>query len=421
MASLTTTPARTFISYSRADSKFALSLAEDLRAAGLSIWMDQFDIPVGANWDRAVEAGLASCGQFLVVLSPSSVTSDNVRAELNFALAEGKKIIPVLHQDCKRPISIYSRQYADFTADYQTAFTELRRVLAAAVEPTPSIPAEPPSEQSAQGKPPAEEANCASAQVPVTGVGLRTLGRLGLPAPSAKVVTNQRPPSGGPPTDRRTLPAPRVGEIKVNSKDGLTYVWIPPGSFRMGRSPGDSEVDLDDTPRRVTNEKPHQVTISRGFWIGQTPVTQEAYWRVTGQAPSHFKGDRRPVEMVNWHEAQTYCQAVGMRLPTEQEWEYAARAGSTSARYGDLDAVAWYEGNSGGQTHEVGQKQANAWGLCDILGNVWEWTASDCHSREKLVRGGSWFHDPGFIRVSYRLLCKPDLRLTAVGFRCVEE
>ena len=158
------------------------------------------------------------------------------------------------------------------------------------------------------------------------------------------------------------------GTTKTNPKDGLTYVWIPPGIFQMGCSPGDNEC--------IDSEKPaHSVTITNGFWIGQTPVTQAAYQRVIGTNPSNFKGDQRPVEMVNWGEATAYCTAVGMRLPTEAEWEYAARARSTVARYGDLDPIAWYEKNSDNQSHEVGQKRPNAWKLFDMLGNVWEWTA----------------------------------------------
>ncbi len=193
---------------------------------------------------------------------------------------------------------------------------------------------------------------------------------------------------------------PQPGQVKVNAKDGQRYVWIPPGSFLMGCSPGDAECREDENPA-------HNVSITKGFWLGQMAVTQAAYIRVIGTNPSHFKGDNLPVEQVTWDEAKHYCEAVGGRLPTEAEWEYAARAGTVAARYGDLDAIAWYDGNSGNTTHPGGQKPPNAWNLYDMLGNVWQWTAdwygekyySQQESTDpqgppvgggRVLRGGSW-------------------------------
>ena len=224
------------------------------------------------------------------------------------------------------------------------------------------------------------------------------------------------------------LNAQQAGSTKVNSRDGQTYVWMPPGSFSMGCSPGDALCQ--------ENEKPvHTVTIARGFWLGQTPVTQAAYIRVTGSNPSYFKGDNLPVEQVNWSEAKQYCLAIGGRLPKEAEWEYAARAGSKRDRYGDLDDVAWYDGNSDKHTHPVGQKQPNSWGLYDMLGNVWQWTADwygpytqDSDDTQgptggdaKVLRGGSWSLGPQFVRVSVRVGVAPSSRVVNVGFRCVGE
>jgi len=224
-------------------------------------------------------------------------------------------------------------------------------------------------------------------------------------------------------------PAPMSGAVRKNPRDGLNYVWIPPGTFTMGCSPGDSECDDNERP-------PHQVTITKGFWMGKTQVTQEAYQTVMGKNRSHFKSPRLPVETVSWDEAQAYCRAVGARLPREVEWEYAARGGSASSRYGPLDDIAWHIGNSGSETHDVGQKQPNAYGLYDVLGNVWEWTAdwfgdyssgpvSDpsgpTERRRGTLRGGSWYNSPRDVRVSIRYRGGPGNRSLSIGFRCVGE
>ena len=105
-----------------------------------------------------------------------------------------------------------------------------------------------------------------------------------------------------------------------------------------------------------------------------------------------------------------------------EKWEYAARAGNPGARYGELERVAWYNGNSDKQTHEVAQKQANAWGLYDMLGNVWEWT-SDLYpnTTSRILRGGSWVYDPRGVRASFRYWLEPALRINNLGFRCAGE
>ena len=203
-------------------------------------------------------------------------------------------------------------------------------------------------------------------------------------------------------------PGPAKVRSKVNPKDGLTYVWIPPGRFTMGCSPGDLECANDEKPARP-------VAIARGFWLGETLVTQAAWKRVTGSDPSYFKGDDQPVEQVNWDDSQRYCAAIGGRLPTEAEWEYAARAGNAAARYGDLDSIAWYAGNSRNETHPVKQKEPNAWGLYDMLGNLLEWTG------ERVMRGSAWHEPPRLARVSRRFPYLGGYRSKPCGLRCLLE
>jgi formylglycine-generating enzyme required for sulfatase activity len=199
----------------------------------------------------------------------------------------------------------------------------------------------------------------------------------------------------------------------------------------MGCSPGDNECDKDEKPT-------HEVHITKGFWLGQTPVTQAAYQGVIGKNPSSFKGANLPVESVNWDEAKSYCERIGGRLPTEAEWEYAARAGNTNARYGDLDAIAWYAGKSNGRTQPVRKKLPNAWNLYDMLGNVWQWTAdwygegyygqqeSDdprgpTRGDARVLRGGSWGSNPQSVRLSNRYGFGPGGRVDDFGCRCVGE
>jgi formylglycine-generating enzyme required for sulfatase activity len=232
--------------------------------------------------------------------------------------------------------------------------------------------------------------------------------------------------------------APTTGSVRINPKDGLKYVWIPPGSFQMGCSPGDSECGDNEKP-------PHPVTITKGFWLGQTEVTVGAYkrfatatFRKMPSAPGFNPGwanDHMPIVEVNWDNADNYCRWAGGRLPTEAEWEYAARGGSAEARYGSLDDVAWYKDNSGDQAHPVGQQRANAFALYDMLGNVAEWLndrydekyyhsspaqdpAGPASGKLRVIRGLGWDDAPMTVRVSQRQFSDPAGRLTDVGFRC---
>jgi formylglycine-generating enzyme required for sulfatase activity len=220
-------------------------------------------------------------------------------------------------------------------------------------------------------------------------------------------------------------PALAAGRTK-QAPDGLTYVWIPAGEFTMGCSPGDTECYEDEKP-------PVRVRIREGYWMGQTEVTQRAYERVIGSNPSDFKSPNNPVETVTWQEASAYCSNVGMRLPTEAEWEYAARGGSPAARHGLVNDVAWTDANSGEKTHPVAQKAANGYGLYDMLGNVREWTSSGWSDRpiggtdpaggtaehRNVQRGGSWNYVPRVARASYRGRSDPTNRSYSLGFRCM--
>jgi len=232
-----------------------------------------------------------------------------------------------------------------------------------------------------------------------------------------------------------------AGQVREDPKDGLKYVWVAPGTFMMGCSPGDGECFDDEMPL-------HRVTLRKGFWMGQTPATVGAYKRFAGstgrQMPppvafnNNWMNKNMPIVNVTWEEAQAYCGWMGGRLPTEAEWEYAARGGRAEARYGNLDEIAWYGNNSARQTHEVAQKRANGFGLFDVLGNVWEWVndwydqnyyqnspaqdpAGPVTGQYRVQRGGSWSNLTRLVRVSSRYLSDPANRLYNGGFRCDAE
>jgi formylglycine-generating enzyme required for sulfatase activity len=219
---------------------------------------------------------------------------------------------------------------------------------------------------------------------------------------------------------------------------GMKFVLIPAGTFMMG-SPG-AEVGRED------DEVQHKVTITRAFYLQTTPVTQGQWGRLMGDNPSRFKdgGDECPVEKICWDEAQRFIEKLKeiegtdkYRFPTEAEWEYACRAGSTERFcFGDdegkLGEYAWYGGNSEKKTHPVGQKKANAWGLYDMHGNVWEW-CQDCYGdypvdpvtnptgssscEFRVSRGGSWFDSASNLRSAHRGWGWPDNRVNNLGFR----
>ncbi len=217
---------------------------------------------------------------------------------------------------------------------------------------------------------------------------------------------------------------------------GLEMRHIPPGAFQMGSASGG---DSDERPFT-------RVTLTKPYWLGKTEVTQAQWTAVMGNNPSQFKGDDRPVEQVSWNDAMEFCRKLTEReraagrlpegyaytLPTEAEWEYACRAGTTGDYAGNLDAMGWYGANSGSTTHPVGTKQANAWGLHDMHGNVWEWCADwygnypggsvtdptgPPSGSYRVLRGGCWFSAAVDCRSAGRSENGPGLRSLIIGFR----
>lgn len=207
----------------------------------------------------------------------------------------------------------------------------------------------------------------------------------------------------------------------------MEFCHIPSGTFRMGR---------------LGNF--YRVTLSKGFYLGKYPVTQDQWETVMGNNPSDFKGTKYPVEQVSWDDCQEFVRRLNemtgqskYRLPTEAEWEYACRAGSnTNYPFGDdkkrLSEFGWYHANSGGVSHPVGGKLPNAWGLHDMNGGVWEW-CNDWYAPyprwkavdpqgpssgvDRVLRGGSWLDGPKRCRSGFRSYFSPDFSCNFFGFR----
>ncbi len=230
----------------------------------------------------------------------------------------------------------------------------------------------------------------------------------------------------------KLLPASPCARSRiVLEADGIEYAfrWCPPGEFAMG-----GETLFGDAL------PVHKVALTRGFWILETEVTQAMWRSVMGTNPSEFKGEKRPVERVNWGESLEFCRKLSeklgqkVKLPTEAQWEYACRAGTSEEYARDLDAMAWFSENSGAVTHEVKQKEPNAWGLYDMHGNVYEgcsdwygekyYAESPANDPENAVpstshvfRGGSWNIDAEMCRSADRSWGIPEYRYGDLGLR----
>ena len=253
--------------------------------------------------------------------------------------------------------------------------------------------------------------------------------------------------------DKKQLISQKTSEITVQLF--IDMIFVQGGTFQMGDTWGDGDSD----------EKPvHTVTLN-SFYIGKYEVTQAQYREIMENNPSYFKGDNRPVERISWYDAVRFCNKLseseelepcyiingskvtcdftknGYRLPTEAEWEYAARGGSLSHGYkysgnNNVEDVAWYNNNSGGYTHEVGTKQANELGIYDMSGNVWEWCwdwyAQDYYNNSpqynpkgpnsgshRVIRGGKWNDEFKNVRNANRGNGAPSVSYGGVGFRVV--
>ena len=233
-------------------------------------------------------------------------------------------------------------------------------------------------------------------------------------------------------------PAASTSRPKVSLDEIMrNMVYVEGGTFTMGATSEQQNLYDDEKPT-------HRVSLS-SFYIGKYEVTQALWKAVMGSNPSHFEGDNLPVENVSWNDCQTFLSKLNamtgknFRLPTEAEWEFSARGGNRSRGYqysgsNVLSDVAWYDNNSGGETHPVGTKAPNELGIYDMSGNVWEWCqdrkgsySSSAQTNPKgpssgslrVFRGGSWFEFTGSCRVALRSSNAPGISYFNFGLRLV--
>ena len=255
---------RVFLCHSWGDKAAIRDLYRRLQTDGVNPWLDEEDLIPGQDWHTEIESAVRWSAIVLVFLSRESIAKTGfVNKEIRFALDVADEqpegaifVIPARLEECELPTRL--RRWHAVNLFEPGGYEKLLKALRAK--------------------------------------GL-------LSRPSAPVSESKAKPKSSDDLSPRTNPI-----------DGLTYVWIPPGRFRMGCSEGDTECYPDENPA-------HDVEITRGFWLCQTPVTQAAYENVTGKNPSYFKGSDLPVEKTTWEEAKDYCAAVGGRLSTEAEWE----------------------------------------------------------------------------------------------------
>ena len=401
-----------FISYAREDQPRVQQLFDSLIAAGYQPWLDREHLHPGQQWEPIIKRELKGSHFALVCLSTTSINKRGfLQKEIKQALEQAQEkleddvwLIPARLDACEVPDALSHIQWVDLFDD-----DGFRQLLAAMEYQLRKLGQAPPSPK---------------------------------PKPEAKLI----PPAAKPTESVIVLPQPVIhsrpaviqqpNNFAVNLAKGVSIemVNLPGGEFTMGGDRYDRE-----NPR-------HQIRVSP-FAIGKYQVTQAQWQAVMDKNPSSFKGDNLPVETVSWNDMAEFLKKAGngFRLPTEAEWEYAARAGSNAEYcFGDdeklLDEYSWFYENAGGETHPVGEKKQNQFGLYDMHGNVWEWCSdwygssyyAECQKQgtvtdppgpstgsARVRRGGGWIGDAVFCRSAHRSGGAPGGRGDYLGFRLV--
>jgi formylglycine-generating enzyme required for sulfatase activity len=447
-----------FISYASEDAAVAERIRVGFEQSGVACWIAPRDIEPGTSFPAAITAAIRSSNALVLLLTSQSNQSRHVLSEVELAFNAGKPILAVLvgrltpSPDLQYFIATthwFDAESSFDDADMAKLHADLAKLLAGERLRLTR------SEADGRRRRMQLIAAAAALVLVIAAVIYVLLWRSGAtPAPQSSI-----PPTGNVnPTDVPT-PAPSpttnplVDEInakskdvaavvaasevssarsatplrtKVNAADDQTYVWVLPGRFVMGCSPGDPDCQADEHPQ-------HAVRVE-GFWMARTEVTAAQYARRAGSGAAAAGDANLPATGVTWAEAKAYCGAIGGRLPTETEWEFAARGGTSERYYATLSDSVWYEANSDDRPRRVGQKAPNAFGLHDMLGNVYEWVLDRYYNQyddtsvtveeplagnaSATARGGAWHSDAKDVRVSNRYGVPKDYADANVGFRC---
>ncbi len=401
-----------FLSYKSEDRVKAQKIAKAIEKKGYTVWWDQI-IPPGRNFDEVIEEKLDEAKCVVVLWSGKSVKSKWVKTEASEGDRRGI-LVPVLIEDVTPPFMFRMIEAAKLM-DWDG--TSLH---------------------------------------PEFDLLIQSVGRiLGRPAPMDSRRTEQKGKEGKGKEEQeekvkkeqeeqvRLKGEERTEEKTVTNSIGMKFALIPAGKFSMGSPPGEEGRYDDEGPV-------HEVTIRKPFYLGIYPVTQQEWQAVMGENPSFFIDDKLPVEQVSWDDVQDFIMNLNekegsdkYRLPSEAEWEYAARAGTTTRySFGDdeseLDEYGWYDENSNYEIHPVGQKKSNPWGLYDMHGNVWEWVQDEQHDdyggapadgsawedgsgADRSFRGGSWDTFAEECRSAVRFGIVLDPCDFILGFRLLQE
>jgi formylglycine-generating enzyme required for sulfatase activity len=448
--------ARIFLCHASEDKAQVREVYHQLKALGFAPWLDEMDILPGQKWDYEIKRALETSDFVLVFLSTRSVGKIGyVQREFRRALYHAEEMpegfihtIPVKLDDCAVPRRFSRHQWANL---YEAgAFDRIVCAInAGLLQRQQSV-----NQTQLEGL--SEKTELAAIRTQMLKADSVWELREALYStekllerypnnPEARLLKDQleraiqyelTPETQAPPYSISMA-------VGLTNSIGMEFVLIPAGTFMMGSPDSDAEAYDDERPA-------HQVIISQPFYLGKYPVTHAQWEAVMGNRPSFFKGNPyAPVEAVSWDDVHAFLRKLNeqeegggdYRLPTEAQWEYACRAGTETPWYHpDVNAIAWYKGNTGGfsgfggKPQTVGQKLPNAWGLYDMLGNVWEW----CHDGKRtytadaavdpmgptgagavrVIRGGGWNCAAQDVRAALRFWFPPGRRADHLGFRC---